>query len=128
MALGFLPLALRSGSLLLSLILLCVGGSVCRGAPAAAAGFSVSLPSFSGCLPLGGEARGALLRYPLRLGPARRLRLRAPLTTRVAAGARLAPDLLAVLGGPCASPCLHVDGVRVVAGAPHVVPAGGQGG
>jgi len=39
----------------------------------------LTLPSFSGCLPTGGGERTALLRYPLTLGPARRLRLRSPL-------------------------------------------------
>ena len=78
----------------------------------------LSLPSFSGCLDTpSGET--PLLRYPLRLGPARRLRLRAPMPTRVAPG--LSGAVRNVLGGPCACPCIQVDGVRVVAGRPEEV-------
>ena len=85
-------------------------------------GLALSLPSFSGCLSVRGEdgisARrtSALLRYPLRLGPARRVRLRpAAITT---CGADVSDELRSVLGGPMACPCVQVDGVRVVAGMP----------
>ena len=62
--------------------------------------------------------RTPLLRYPLTLGPARRVRLRPAVRTRTAPGAVLSEGLLGVLGGPSASPCIQVDGVLVVAGRP----------
>lgn len=75
----------------------------------------LTLPSFSGLLP---DGPSALLRYPLRLGPVRRLRLRRPLAAHAIDGTVLPEGLRAVLGGPVASPCIQVDGVRVVAGLP----------
>ena len=93
-------------------------------------GWSVSLPSFSGLLPTPSGTRTPLLRYPLTLGPARRVRLRPAVRTRAAPGAVLSEGLLGVLGGPCASPCIQVDGVLIVAGRPVVqdLDQGVQGG
>ena len=87
-------------------------------------GFAISLPSFSGCLMMPAAAAGGsstrrvgpLLRYPLRLGPARRVRLRP--SARTTCGADVSAALRCVLGGPVACPCVQVDGVRVVAGLP----------
>ena len=81
-------------------------------------GWPVSLPSFSGLLPTPSGTRTPLLRYPLTLGPARRVRLRPAVRTRAAPGAVLSEGLLGVLGGPSASPCIQVDGVLIVAGRP----------
>lgn len=81
-------------------------------------GLSLTLPSFSGRLPAADAAAPPtpLLRYPLTLGPARRVRICPPIRTRRSAAL---PDALRdVLGGPVASPCLQVDGVDVVAGVP----------
>ena len=83
-------------------------------------GWSVSLPSFSGLLPTPSGTRTPLLRYPLTLGPARRVRLRPAVRTCAAPGAALSEGLLGVLGGPSASPCIQVDGVLIVAGRPAV--------
>jgi len=83
------------------------------GAPAE--GSSLSLPSFSGRL----EEFPALLRYPLKLGPASRVALRPSMPTRVAGA--VDDDLAAVLDGPRACPCIQVDGVFVEAGQPEVV-------
>ena len=94
-------------------------------------GWSVSLPSFSGLLPTPAGTLTPLLRYPLTLGPARRVRLRPAVRTRTAPGAVLSEGLLGVLGGPSASPCIQVDGVLVVAGRPaeqELVDQGVQGG
>ena len=94
-------------------------------------GWSVSLPSFSGLLPTPAGTLTPLLRYPLTLGPARRVRLRPAVRTRTAPGAVLSEGLLGVLGGPSASPCIQVDGVLVVAGTPaeqELVDQGVQGG
>jgi len=76
---------------------------------------SLNLPSFSGRLPQDEGRTSALLRYDLRLGPARNIRLRPPMATDV----RIKDDPLLenVLGGPVGwIPCLQVDGVTVVAG------------
>ena len=83
-------------------------------------GWSISLPSFSGLLPTPSGTRTPLLRYPLTLGPARRVRLRPAVRTRAAPGAALSEGLLGVLGGPSASPCIQVEGVLIVAGRPVV--------
>jgi len=82
------------------------------GAPAE--GPSLSLPSFSGRL----EEFPALLRYPLKLGPAGRVALRPAMPTRWSG---VSDDLAAVLDGPRACPCIQVGGVAVVAGQPEVV-------
>ena len=80
-------------------------------------GLAVSLPSFSGRLPAAAAGTTTpLLRYPLSLGPARRVRLRPAVPTRAAPG--VSEPLRAVLGGPSAFPCIQVDRVRIVAGAP----------
>ena len=60
-----------------------------------------------------------LLRYPLRLGRARRVRLRPAMRTRCAAA--LSDEVRAVHGGRCACPCIQLDGVQVVAGRPEEV-------
>jgi len=83
------------------------------GAPAD--GPSLSLPSFSGRL----EEFPALLRYPLKLGPAGRVALRPAMPTRVTEA--VSADIEAVLGGSPACPCIQVDGVFVEAGLPEVV-------
>ena len=83
------------------------------GAPAE--GPNLSLPSFSGRL----EEFPALLRYPLKLGPAGRVALRPSMPTRVRGA--VSDDLAAVLDGPRACPCIQVDGVFVEAGRPEVV-------
>ena len=83
-----------------------------EGAPAD--GPSLSLPSFSGRL----AEFPALLRYPLKLGPASRVALRPAMPTR---WSRVSDDLAAVLDGPRACPCIQVDGVFVEAGRPEVV-------
>ena len=72
-------------------------------------GPSLSLPSFSGRL----EEFPALLRYPLKLGPAGRVALRPAMPTRWSG---VSDDLAAVLDGPRACPCIQVDGVFVEAG------------
>ena len=72
-------------------------------------GPSLSLPSFSGRL----EEFPALLRYPLKLGPAGRVALRPAMPTRWSG---VSDDLAAVLDGPRACPCIQVDGVAVEAG------------
>ena len=77
-------------------------------------GPSLSLPSFSGRL----EEFPALLRYPLKLGPAGRVALRPAMPTRWSG---VSDDLAAVLDGPRACPCIQVDGVSVEAGRPEVV-------
>ena len=77
-------------------------------------GFVVSLPSFSGCL---SDDDSPLLRYPLSLGGARSVRLR-PAATTIPSCGFLSKGVRSVLGGPCACPCIQVDGVRVVAGRP----------
>ena len=82
------------------------------GAPAE--GPNLSLPSFSGRL----EEFPALLRYPLKLGPAGRVALRPAMPTRWSG---VSDDLAAVLDGPRACPCIQVDGVFVEAGRPEVV-------
>lgn len=86
-----------------------------RGAAPPGDGARASLPSFSGRL----DAAAPLLRYPLRLGPARRVALRPAMPTRCAAA--VSPVLAAVLDGPRACPCLQVDAVVVEAGAPRAV-------
>ena len=88
-------------------------------APIDSESFSLSLPSFSGCLASTPAGRGPLLRYPLRLGRARRVRLRPAVPTRLEGD--LSDAVRAVLGGPCASPCLQVDSVTIVAGCPEAV-------
>eukprot|EP00966_Prymnesium_polylepis_P319070 7369419-Prymnesium_polylepis.1 len=70
----------------------------------------VSLPSFSGLLPTADSSSTPLLRYPLTLGPARRVVLRPAMRTRCA-GAGLSAELRAVLGGPIACPCIQADAV-----------------
>jgi hypothetical protein len=79
--------------------------------------FTLTLPSFSGRLPTG-PGTTPLLRYPLTLGGARRVRLRAPMSTVCSSGPALGDTLRGVLGGPCACPCIQVDGVQIVAGRP----------
>lgn len=81
--------------------------------------WGLNLPSFSGCLQQG-DSTSPLLRYPLRLGAARRASLRSPLSVSAAPG--LAPPLSSLLGGPAAFPCIQLDGVDIVAGAPEQVP------
>ena len=85
----------------------------------------LNLPSFSGRLPderrRPGAGRTALLRYDLRLGPARGVRLRPPVPTEV----RLRdqePLMEGVLGGPMGLiPCIQVDGVQIVARRPEKI-------
>lgn len=82
---------------------------------------TLSLPSFAGCLDEGMTEGGSLLRYPLTLGPARRVRLLPAMRTILPGGADaalLSKSVRAALGGPCACPCIAVDGVTVVAGTP----------
>ena len=79
-------------------------------------GGGVNLPSFSGRLQLSPSKETPLLFYPLRLGPATRLRLRPSM--RTICSERLSGGIRGVLGGPVATPCIQVDGVRVVAGRP----------
>ena len=97
-------------------------GATADGDGEASSGASISLPSFSGLLPVDEQRCGGemmpLLRYPLKLGPARRMRLRTAARISLQPCA-LSEDLRAVLDGPCASPCLQVDGVRIVAGRPE---------
>ena len=102
------------------------GGGETEGARAGGGG-SISLPSFSGLLPTGSDdgshvdataGRTPLLRYPLTLGPARSVRLRAAMRPVCAPGASVSDGLRAVLRGPCAAPCLELDCVNVVAGKP----------
>jgi len=79
---------------------------------------TISLPSFSGRLP----GASALLRYPLRLGPARSVRVRRAVGIRLPTEASaMSAELRAVLGGQSIGPCLQVDGVTVVAGTPMAV-------
>ena len=80
-------------------------------------GFAISLPSFSGLLP-SEDGATPLLRYPLTLGGARRVGLRRAMPSVCAADGAMSKGLRAVLSGPCACPCLVVDGVDVVAGRP----------
>mmetsp|Transcript_14734 Transcript_14734/g.22512 ORF Transcript_14734/g.22512 Transcript_14734/m.22512 type:complete len:382 (-) Transcript_14734:242-1387(-) len=112
----------------------------------AADGFALSLPSFSGRLSReppddygsGGDTKetstSPLLRYVLKLGPARRIRLRPSMPTfllregyeenatfREGNDTVLSGGLRGVLEGPCACPCIQIDGVRVVAGLPEVI-------
>ena len=101
-------------------------GVDCTGDAERSSGPSISLPSFSGCLPQHGgsiDERSALLRYPLRLGPAHRVRLRPAMATHLGPGAVLSEELEAILlGGPCACPCIQVDRVQVEAGVPIEFP------
>ena len=82
----------------------------------------LSLPSFSGRLSaIDTAGRGPLLRYPLSLGPIRRAGLRGAMCSQAAP---LVADehLRALIDGPqAACPCVVIDGVDVVAGAPSEV-------
>ena len=82
-----------------------------------ASGPGLALPSFSGRL----AGASPLLKYPLRLGPAARVGLRPAMPTRWSGA--VSRDLVGVLDGPRACPCLQVDGVVVVAGRPEVAAA-----
>jgi hypothetical protein len=96
--------------------------------PGGGSGWEVSLPSFAGCLlreepgadGARAHTRSPLLRYPLRLGSARRVRLLPAMSTTLSGGERISAEVRDVLGGPAACPCIQVDGVRIVAGAPEV--------
>uniref|UniRef100_A0A7S0GBL4 Uncharacterized protein n=1 Tax=Proboscia inermis TaxID=420281 RepID=A0A7S0GBL4_9STRA len=95
-------------------------------------GFVLNLPSFSGRLPMDAlsssdgqvsSLKTPLLRYDLNIGSARRMRLSSKMPTFVDNQKRnnMCDSLRNVLNGLCAFPCIQIDDVTVVAGAPKIV-------
>jgi len=88
----------------------------------------ISLPSFSGLLAVhhnngrSATKRSPLLKYPLRIASISSIKLRPAMKTKVTSSAKISKELRSVLvGGICASPCIQLDDVLVVAGEPTII-------